>query len=708
MAEETPQPVNPAVNPQVEDPPATAVPVAQIDRTPAPVSPAANPEVPQASGDLPAPIVYPGPETPTQDPIVVAQVQGQIIPGDRGPLRDLPRVPVETVTTSPITGPGAELPTVTVTAPRPPANDPTPVLIDETGTVSNIQRNPETGELFNTGERPQQLTTEQLQRLQPTSPPPDTPVVTPAPPPPASQVQATPPATTAQDYGASGDAAALERAQQAEAEAFRQGRIPRPITQDPQVTAPADAPPANTVDSAPRPVTNPPNPQAPVTDGTTSGPGITGPVPGISPYGEADDPQISDPRIVRAPTPITSQAPDGTTAGPGITGPVDGISPYGEANDPLAVGDGTTAGPGITGPVDGISPYGEADDPREVAGVGQPGPASGQDYGSSYDAFQLEQAAARERVDFENGRIPRPVISDPQAVGLTESEVIPEYTADPRAAGENVETVRDQALRNNVRNQQAINAQRGNLRNSADWRVRLSLAPSANYLYNAPNPGILAPLSSQSGTNGVIFPYTPSIQTVHKANYNSYDLTHSNYRGYFYQGSQVEDINITATFTAQDTVEAEYLLAVIHFFRSVTKMFYGQDATFRGAPPPLVFLSGLGEFQYNKAPCVVASFNYNLPTNVDYIRARSPNQSAINLLRRRQRQDLPAFLSFSPALQRLYQARLRKGGDPRIEGENVGSVLDPPTLGLNSPTYVPTMMEITIILHPMQLSLIHI
>jgi hypothetical protein len=64
----------------------------------------------------------------------------------------------------------------------------------------------------------------------------------------------------------------------------------------------------------------------------------------------------------------------------------------------------------------------------------------------------------------------------------------------------------------------------------------------------------------------------------YKANYQPYDLTHSNYRGYFYKNSAIDAINLRGTFTAQDTTEANYLLAVIHFFRSVTKMFYGQDA----------------------------------------------------------------------------------------------------------------------------------
>ena len=162
---------------------------------------------------------------------------------------------------------------------------------------------------------------------------------------------------------------------------------------------------------------------------------------------------------------------------------------------------------------------------------------------------------------------------------------------------------RTQGATNLARQAQAISAQRGQ-QQSKDWRVRLQLAQGADYLYKAAQPGILQPLAV---TDGIIFPYTPKIDLSYKANYNSYDLTHSNFRGYFYQNSGVGDINITANFTAQDTNQANYLLAVIHFLRSATKMFYGQDAQ-RGTPPPLVFLSGLGQYQFNNHPCLISEF----------------------------------------------------------------------------------------------------
>lgn len=240
--------------------------------------------------------------------------------------------------------------------------------------------------------------------------------------------------------------------------------------------------------------------------------------------------------------------------------------------------------------------------------------------------------------------------------------------------------------------QAVLEAQR-KLVNNGDWRVRLSLAESADYLYKASNPGILQPLAK---TGGVIFPYMPKIDTSYTATYDPYSLTHSNHKGYFYKSSSVGAVNLTGTFTAQDTVEAGYLLAVIHFFRSVTKMFYGQDAQ-RGAPPPLVFLTGIGLYQFSGHPCVVTSFNYTLPTDVDYIRALSPNINGTNLLTRRIRQDLPTD-PVSGAVKRLSNLFTS-------QGINKGAQQDPPappTLGKNSPTYVPTKMDISLSLLPIQ------
>lgn len=156
-----------------------------------------------------------------------------------------------------------------------------------------------------------------------------------------------------------------------------------------------------------------------------------------------------------------------------------------------------------------------------------------------------------------------------------------------------------------------------------DWRVRLSLAPGADYLYAGNNPGILQPLIA---TNGVVFPYTPNIVVNYAANYNPIDLVHSNYKVQQYTNSSVDQVTLTCDFTAQDAFEARYVLAVIHFFRTMTKMFYGQDQyPIRGTPPPLCYLYGLGGYQFSAHPLVINSFNYNLPSDVDYIQTTTPS-----------------------------------------------------------------------------------
>ena len=153
---------------------------------------------------------------------------------------------------------------------------------------------------------------------------------------------------------------------------------------------------------------------------------------------------------------------------------------------------------------------------------------------------------------------------------------------------------------------------------AGDWRARLQLAPSADYLYKAAQPGILGPLTE---TDGVVFPYTPTIETMYHAAYAETQLTHSNWKGYHYTGSHPGTIVLTATFTAQDNKEAEYLLAALHFFRAATKMFYGQDYE-RGTPPPVLFLSAFGEYQYNRVPVVIQDFTSSMPPDVHYVRTK--------------------------------------------------------------------------------------
>jgi len=308
---------------------------------------------------------------------------------------------------------------------------------------------------------------------------------------------------------------------------------------------------------------------------------------------------------------------------------------------------------------------------------------------------QNRQQLTEEAMDVEPG----------PGIGQIARDAGPSFGENPDAADEAAAAA--EGGRINAQRQQTLQA-RQNRASQGDWRVRIHLAPGSNYLYNAPagkvggrdlpGPGILAPLAA---TDGVIFPYTPAIETNYQAKYQNSDLVHSNYRGYFYQGSYVDSVTVRGTFTAQDTKEAQYLLAAIHFFRSATKMFYGQDQQ-AGTPPPLVFLSGLGQFQFNKHPCVISNFTYTLPNDVDYIRADGFNNYGINLENRRTLSSGPSlggalgFLANKLGANGLFPGGLRQ---VPTQGAVTASITN--TTNTNS-TYVPTKMEISVQLLPMQ------
>lgn len=151
-----------------------------------------------------------------------------------------------------------------------------------------------------------------------------------------------------------------------------------------------------------------------------------------------------------------------------------------------------------------------------------------------------------------------------------------------------------------------------------DWRVRISLSEKSDIFYKEPGlifNALMAPLIE---TNGVVFPYTPAINIEHTANYQSQALTHSNYPAQFYTNSEVSAIQISGEFTVQSPEEGQYLMAAVYFFRSATKMFFGQGTNV-GNPPPIVFLDGYGSHYFPHVPCVITSFSHQLPDSVDYI-----------------------------------------------------------------------------------------
>ena len=147
--------------------------------------------------------------------------------------------------------------------------------------------------------------------------------------------------------------------------------------------------------------------------------------------------------------------------------------------------------------------------------------------------------------------------------------------------------------------------------NANDWRVRMSL-PTWPSFSSSP---VLKPLKD---AGGLIFPYTPQITIASKASYTNIPVTHTNYTFKAFQSSDPGEIQITAPMNVEDATQGLYWIAAVHYLRSLTKMFSGNDPK-AGNPPPVVMLNGYGNYVFKNVPVVVTSFTTQLDSSCDYI-----------------------------------------------------------------------------------------
>ena len=146
-----------------------------------------------------------------------------------------------------------------------------------------------------------------------------------------------------------------------------------------------------------------------------------------------------------------------------------------------------------------------------------------------------------------------------------------------------------------------------------DWRVRI------NAQWNIFNSPLFILLEN---TGGVVWPYNPNITVSTKANYTAIDATHSNYSFQAYKNSVVDDIQISGEFSCETETDAAYWIAATTFFKTATKMFFG-EGEFAGNPPIVCNLSGYGSSIFDKVPVIVKAFSVDLKDDVNYIRCNT-------------------------------------------------------------------------------------
>jgi hypothetical protein len=143
-----------------------------------------------------------------------------------------------------------------------------------------------------------------------------------------------------------------------------------------------------------------------------------------------------------------------------------------------------------------------------------------------------------------------------------------------------------------------------------DWRVTLSVPTQLG------GSNIFSPF--EAAGNKLIFPFNPTILLGSSASYSSIHPVHTNHPFYAYENSQIDNITITGEFIQENERDAKYWVAVLHYFRTMTKMFYGESDPV-GNPPLVARLNGYGKHVLNNIPVVITNFTTDLPQDVDYI-----------------------------------------------------------------------------------------
>jgi len=159
----------------------------------------------------------------------------------------------------------------------------------------------------------------------------------------------------------------------------------------------------------------------------------------------------------------------------------------------------------------------------------------------------------------------------------------------------------------------------GSVPSDTDTRIRLrAMAGQESQIYGT--SGLLTIINPiAGGTNGLIFPYTPQISVTHATEYGTTSLVHANEDIDHYIRTPSVTISLTAKFTIQNQREGRYALAALHFFRTVSKMHFGQNDPNRGLPPPILIFSGYGDYMFDNLPVIVKSHTYSFDDHTDTV-----------------------------------------------------------------------------------------
>jgi hypothetical protein len=136
------------------------------------------------------------------------------------------------------------------------------------------------------------------------------------------------------------------------------------------------------------------------------------------------------------------------------------------------------------------------------------------------------------------------------------------------------------------------------------------------------------PALSDSSYPLIIFDVTPTIAESRSINYNAFDPLHAPGEILKYKNTASRTWNISAKLVSRTIEEATKNLDNLNLIRSWAMPFYGTGTAAYagerlGAPPPILTLQAYGENMVGPVKCVMDSYNWTYPNDIDYIQANT-------------------------------------------------------------------------------------
>jgi len=135
--------------------------------------------------------------------------------------------------------------------------------------------------------------------------------------------------------------------------------------------------------------------------------------------------------------------------------------------------------------------------------------------------------------------------------------------------------------------------------------------------------------ATDSGLNTLVFEVMPSISERNSASYDSFAPLHAGGEILKFRNTTARSWSISGKLIARTVEEASLNLAYINMIRTWNKPFVGSgtadtkytSSAYLGAPPPILTLSAYGEQMIGPIQCVLESYSWDWPNDVDYLQA---------------------------------------------------------------------------------------